>query len=315
MLTGFFKSNKPIAGLMLVILPIVLLPGLAVTQPRPVWEVVLLAVGAGLLAGLVNLFLIYRSGYLKTTFLLGWAWWVVAVGLSRSGSGLSWVDLLAAILVVLSTGFVFTLHQPVGQKDSVALNVGLLGALSSWIHPDASVVLPLAWLGMGIYGHLNLRRVFLTLLPALGTWALLYPLASHFPEFLQPNRMPSFFDGSAYPQELPVGWIWAGVTFLPILGQSIAALSKAKLVKRHAIQFSLGSVFLLLAWSAVLPSAWVWLPGALSVPLALLTSNALDYTQRGWIRSLWILGYLLAAGWAAWGASVDLSFLPEEIAF
>jgi hypothetical protein len=77
----------------------------------------------------------------------------------------------------------------------------------------------------------------------------------------------------------------------------------------------LGSVFLLLAWAAVLPSAWVWLPGALSVPVALLTANALDYTQRGWIRSLWILGYLLAAVWAAWGASVDLSFLSEEIAF
>ena len=315
MLTGLFKSNKTIASLMLVFLPMVLLPGLAVAQPHPVWEIILLAVSAGLLAALVNLFLIYRSGYLKATFLLGWTWWVVAVGLSRSGAGLSWVDVLAAILVVLSTGFVFTLHQPVGQKDGVALNVGLLGALSSWIHPDATVVLPLAWLGMGFYGHLTLRRVFLTLLPALGTWALLYPMASHFPEFLQPKRMPSFFDWSAYPRTLPVGWIWAGLSFLPILGQSIAAMSKAKLVKRHAIQFSLGSVFLMLVWAALLPSAWVWLPGALSVPVALLTANALDYTQRGWIRSIWILGYLLAAVWSAWGASVGFSFLPEGITF
>ncbi len=315
MLTGFFKSNKPIAGLLLVILPGALLPALAVAQPRPSWETVLLAVSTGLLAGLVNLFLIYRSGYLKTTFLLGWSWWVVAIGLSSSGTGLSWVDLLASSLVMVSTGFVFTLHQPVGHKDTVALNVGLLGALSSWVHPDATVVLPLAWLGMGIYGHLNLRRVFLTLLPALGTWALLYPLAAHFPEILQPQTVPSFFDANAYPEKLPVGWIWAGISFLPILGQSIAALSKAKLVKRHAIQFSLASVFLLLVWAIVLPSAWVWLPGALSVPVALLTSNALDYTQRGWIRSLWIWGYLLAALWAAWGAQVDLSFLPAEIAF
>jgi hypothetical protein len=315
MLTGFFKSNKPIAGPMMVLLPIVLLPALVVSQPHPAWEIVLLALCTGLLTGLVNLFLIYRSGYLKATYLLGWTWWVVAVGLSRSGSGLSWVDLLAAILVVLSTGFVFTLHQPVGQKDSVALNVGLLGALSSWVHPDATVVLPLAWLGMGLYGHLSLRRVFLTLLPALGTWTLLYPLASHFPESLQPNRLPSFFDWSAYPRELPVGWIWAGVSFLPILGQSIAAMSKAKLVKRHAIQFSLGSVVLMLVWAALLPSAWVWLPGALSVPVALLTANALDYTQRGWIRSIWIFGYLLAAVWSAWGAATGFSFLPEGITF
>jgi hypothetical protein len=315
MLTAFFKSNKPIAGPMMVLLPMVVLPALVVSQPHPAWEVVLLALCAGLMAGLVNLFLIYRSGYLKATYLLGWTWWVVAVGLSRSGSGLSWVDLLAAILVVLSTGFVFTLHQPVGQKDSVALNVGLLGALSSWVHPDATVVLPLAWLGMGLYGHLSLRRVFLTLLPALGTWTLLYPLASYFPESLQPNRLPSFFDWSAYPRELPVGWIWAGVSFLPILGQSIAAMSKAKLVKRHAIQFSLGSVVLMLVWAALLPSAWVWLPGALSVPVALLTANALDYTQRGWIRSIWIMGYLLAAVWSAWGAAPGFSFLPEGIIF
>ena len=47
MLTGFFKSNKPIAGLMLVILPMVLLPGLAVAQPHPVWEMVLLLLVQG----------------------------------------------------------------------------------------------------------------------------------------------------------------------------------------------------------------------------------------------------------------------------
>jgi hypothetical protein len=132
---------------------------------------------------------------------------------------------------------------------------------------------------------------------------------------LQPNRLPSFFDWSAYPRELPVGWIWAGVSFLPILGQSIAAMSKAKLVKRHAVQFSLGSVVLMLVWAALLPSAWVWLPGALSVPVALLTANALDYTQRGWIRSIWIFGYLLAAVWSAWGAATGFSFLPEGITF
>lgn len=315
MLTGFFKSNKPIASLLLVILPGALLPALAMAQPRPHWETILLAVCTGLLAGLVNLFLIYRSGFIKTTFLLGWSWWIVAIGISTSGSGLNWVDLLATFLVMLSTGFIFTLHQPVGNKDTVALNVGLLGALSSWIQPDATVVIPLAWLGMGIYGHLNLRRVLLTLLPALGTWAILYPLTAYFPEFLQPETVPSFFDVKAYPEKLPIGWVWAGISFLPILGQSIAALSKAKLVKRHAIQFSLASVLLLLVWANILPSAWVWLPGALSVPLALLTANALDYTQRGWVRSIWILGYLLAALWAAWGAKVNLSFLPAEIAF
>ncbi len=61
MLTGLFKSNKTIASLLLVFLPMVLLPGLAVAQPRPVWEIILLAVSAGLLAAMVNLFLIYRE--------------------------------------------------------------------------------------------------------------------------------------------------------------------------------------------------------------------------------------------------------------
>lgn len=318
MLTGFFKSNKPIAGLSLVILPAMALPLWGWPSKINLWEGVLLSLCTGLLAGLVNLFLIYRSGYLKTTFLLGWSWWVVLLGLSTSGIGLNWPDLLASLLTALSVGFLFTLHQPVGQKDSVALHIGLLGAFASWFRPDAAVVLPLAWLGLGVYGHLNFRRVLLTLLPALGTWLLLFPLASFLPVVLRPQPFPELFGTLEQFQLIPWGWAWAGITLLPLLVQTIAALNKAKLVKRHALQLTLGAVLMLLIWSLLVPTVWVWLPGAIAVPFAVLTANALDYTQKGWIRSIWIWGYLFAALWSSWGSPEvlsELSGLRGEIAF
>jgi hypothetical protein len=315
MLTGYFKSNKPIAGLSVVLLPAALMPLWTLSQPLGWAGHLGLALSSGLLAGLVNLFLIYRSGYMKTTFLLGWTWWVVLLGLSQSGHGLSWADLLGALLTMLSVGFVLTLHQPVGNKDLVALNIGLLGALASWIRPDALVVMPLAWLGLGIYGHLNLRRVLVSLLPLAGTWALLYPMSLWQGSFIHPPTPVLLFSGELWPSNIPAGWYWGALSLVPILLQSIAALTKAKRMKRHAIQFCLGALLLLLIWAIALPMARAWIPGALSIPLAMLTANALDYTQKGWARGLWILGYLAAALHAAWTPDLGLNALLEGTIF
>lgn len=315
MLTGYFKSNKPIVGLSVVLLTAVLTPLWTMSQPLGWGTHLALALASGVLAGLVNLFLVHRSGYLKTTFLLGWTWWVIALGLSTSGHGINGSDLLGAVLAMLSVGFVFTLHRPVGNKDAVALNIGLLAALASWIRPDALVVLPFAWLGMGIYGHLNFRRVLVSLLPLAGTWALIYPLTQQFGGPLQPPAPVALFSGELWPSTLPYGWAWAALCLIPLLLQSAAALTKAKRIKRNVVQLCLGTLLLLLVWSLAFPMAWVWIPGALSIPLAILTTNALDYTQKAWIRGIWVLGYLAAALYAAWTPPLDLSFLLEGTIF
>jgi hypothetical protein len=315
MFTGYFKSNKPIVGLSVVLLPAVMSPLWTMAQPLGWGKQLALALASGTLAGLVNLFLIHRSGYLKTTFLLGWTWWAVALGLSTSGHGLNGSDLLGAVLAMLSVGFVLTLHRPVGNKDAVALNIGLLAALASWIRPDALVVLPFAWLGMGIYGHLNFRRVLVSLLPLVGTWALIYPLTQRFDSPLQPPAPVALFSGQLWPSSLPLGWAWASLCMIPLLLQSVAALTQAKRIKRNVIQLCLGTLLVLLMWSVAFPMAWEWLPGALSIPLAILTANALDYTQKAWIRGIWILGYLGAALYQAWSPVLDLSFLLEGRAF
>jgi hypothetical protein len=166
-----------------------------------------------------------------------------------------------------------------------------------------------------MYGHLNFRRVLVSLLPLAGTWALIYPITQRFGGPLQPPAPVALFSGELWPSTLPYGWAWAALCLIPLLLQSTAALTKAKRIKRHVIQLCLGTLFLLLMWSAVFPMAWIWIPGALSVPLALLTANALDYTQKAWIRGIWLMGYLGAALYAAWSPELDLSFLLEGTVF
>lgn len=313
MLTGYFKSNKPLVGLSLLILPMVFMPLWTMAQPLG-WDTHMgLALCSGVMAQLVNLFLIHRSGYIKTSFLLGWIWWIVLLGLSRSGHGIDWMDLFGSLMSTISIGFVFTLHRPIGNKDLVALNIGLLGAFASWIRPDALIVLPFAWLGLGIYGHLNLRRVLVSLLPLAGTWAIVYPVIKYLGGPFQAPEPVALFADKLLPTTLPYGWGWSALCLAPLLLQSVAALSKAKRIKRSAIQLSLGTIILLLIWSLAFPMAWIWIPGGLSVPLALLTANAIDYTQKGWLRAIWIFGYVCASLYMAWGTVLDINPLAGII--
>ncbi len=306
MLTVFFKSSRPIAGMALLVLPFIGTLALGFGSEFDWWKTLLLAVISGGLAWLVNLFLMYRSGYIKQFFLLGWTWWFVAIGLSNSHTGIGFQDCIATLFAMVWLGFALSLHQPKMNQDIAILNLGLAAGISTFWRSDALILYPLAIWAMINYRVFNFRRLLLLVLPLAGIWALCAPLwkllgigALPTPwghlEFALPTDVSGF----------SIGWVWALISLIPLLFQTLAAFSRAKIIKRQGLSVALVGFLLLSLWGLFVPTSTVWIPGAAAVPLALLTVNALDYIRSWWVRGIWLLGYLVSAVVSSYPAFLD----------
>ncbi len=263
-------------------------------EPRNYWLVPGLM---GLAAWFVNVILVYRSGYLKTNYVLGWYWLVLLWATHPQGIQLQhvWTSILWAIWLALAYELGDERKNGLISRSNMGLYSAFIGvfSLAGW-----SSIFP-AWLALRAGNPRQSTRTYLQIGAA---WAIGLTLMALFwavqGQTLWNAIQPlwSFHNAWHIPGTgFMIVFIWLILAFW----ETLRAMTSAKKAKRRGLLLSwIGIIWALCLYTWQGPETHA--SAILAVFAAPHMVNLQSYMKRVWMIRLLDISLLLAAFSAAW---------------
>jgi len=271
-------SNIPYQGLALVVIEAEVAPWVY----RLMVAVIPVVVGYALNSG------INASGFLKQSYQFLPVYTMLTLGLFLVAEG-SFELLTALPLGAILVYRLIVLVKSI-NPSYILFDTGVLTGIMALLVPEAACFLVLIWLATFNFGHGGVRTFLMPVMGAGAVYFLAFPLlywisGSNGVEFLINRYSAMEFGFHLKDTKHALVYIPLILVIVPSLLETVQVYGKASVQKRQLFTFLVEAALLIVIGGTFVknsPNLWVWL----SIPLAILVVNLINYRKKKWQKDL-----------------------------